>query len=295
MENVALKINRLLAFGFGDTAAALARLLPAEIWQISGTCRSREKQERLVRAGVNAHIFTGEEAIEPEMLDGVTHVLVSVPPATDGDLVFRQAARALEAAAGRIKWIGYLSTTGVYGDKGGDLVTEEDPVAPASDRGKRRAKAESEWLAFGDRTHIPVHVFRLPGIYGPGRNQITSLREGKARRIVKPGHVFSRIHLDDIAQVLAASIARPNAGRIYNVCDDEAAPPQDVVAFAAELAGLPVPPEVSLDEAELSPMARSFYDETKRLSNDRIKNELGVKLLYPTYREGLTALLAQGE
>lgn len=290
-----MKVNRLLAFGFGDTAAALARLLPPETWRISGTCRSREKQERLVGGGIDAHIFTGEDAVSPDMLEGVTHVLVSVPPAADGDLVLRHAASALEAVSGQIKWIGYLSTTGVYGDKGGDLVTEEDPVAPASDRGKRRAQAESEWLAFGDRTRIPVHVFRLPGIYGPGRNQIVSLREGKARRIVKPGHVFSRIHLDDIAQALAASIARPNAGRIYNVCDDEAAPPQDVVAFAAKIAGLPLPPEVSLDEAELSPMARSFYDETKRLSNNRIKKELGIQLLYPTYREGLTSLLAQGE
>jgi nucleoside-diphosphate-sugar epimerase len=288
-------VNRLFAVGFGDTAAALARCLRGEAWEIAGTCRTQEKQARLRKENVSTYLFSGQEAVAEGVLSGVTHILVSVPPTADGDVVITRAARAIAANADHIVWIGYLSTTGVYGNKDGGLVTEADPVSPKSERGKRRARAEADWLALGERTGIPVQIFRLPGIYGPGRNQIASLRQGKARRIVKPGHVFSRIHLDDIAQVLAASIRHPRAGAVYNVCDDEAAPPQDVVAFAADLAGLPVPPEVSVEEAGLSPMGRSFYGETKRLSNERIKTELGVRLLYPTYREGLKALLDQGE
>ncbi|MEQ9520363.1 MAG: SDR family oxidoreductase [Parvibaculum sp.] len=290
-----MTVNRLFCFGFGDTAASLARNLPRDAWDIAGTCRMPQKKAQMGAMNVTAHLFAGESDVPSETLNGVTHILISIPPAADGDVVIKHASSAIEANADLISWIGYLSTTGVYGNKDGELVTEDDPVSPSSERGKRRAQAEADWLALGRRTGIPVQIFRLPGIYGPGRNQIATLRAGKARRIVKPGHVFSRIHLDDIAQVLAASIARPRAGGIYNVCDDEAAPPQDVVAFAAELAGLPMPPEITLDEADLSPMGRSFYDETKRLSNERIKQELGVRLLYPTYREGLRALFARGE
>lgn len=289
-----MSVKKLFAFGYGSTAQALDRRLRAHGWQIAGTCRTAEKAARLKEAGVEAWLLNEEERPGPEALDGATHLLISAPPGADGDPVLPEMAEAIKAHGEAIEWIGYLSTTGVYGDRDGAEVTEEDAVRPTSERGRRRAEAEAAWLALGEETGIPVQVFRLAGIYGPGRNQIVSLRQGKARRIVKPGHVFSRIHVDDIAAVLEASIGRPRAGGIYNVCDDEAAPPQDVVLFAADLAGLTPPPEISLDAADLSPMARSFYDETKRVSNARIKSELGVRLRYPTYREGLRALFEAG-
>ena len=187
-----------------------------------------------------------------------------------------------------LRWVGWLGTTGVYGDRSGAWVDEETPLEPTLARTDRRAAAELAWLGSG----LPVHIFRLAGIYGPGRNAFRNLREGTARRIVKPGQVFSRIHVADIATVLEASIAKPHPGRVYNVCDDEPAPPQDVVAFAAEIAGLPAPPEQPYDEAALSPMARTFYRDNRRVRNSRIKQELGVELAFPTYRHGLRALLA---
>lgn len=289
-----MTVKKLFAFGYGSTAAALDRRLRAQGWQIAGTCRTAEKAARLKEAGVEAWLLNEDEKPGPGALDGATHLLISAPPGANGDPVLAAMAEAIRSHCGTIEWIGYLSTTGVYGDRDGAEVTEEDAVRPISERGRRRAEAEAAWLALGEETGIPVQIFRLAGIYGPGRNQIVSLRQGKARRIVKPGHVFSRIHVDDIAAVLEASIGRPRAGGIYNVCDDEAAPPQDVVLFAADLAGLAPPPEISLDAADLSPMARSFYDETKRVSNARIKSELGVTLRYPTYREGLRALFEAG-
>ena len=192
---------------------------------------------------------------------------------------------------------GYLSTTGVYGDHGGGWVDEGAALTPATERGRARVAAEAEWAALADRTGAALHVFRLAGIYGPGRGPFAKVRAGTARRIVKPGQVFSRIHVDDIAAVLLASIDRPadaaDGGRVYNVCDDDPAPPQDVLAHAAHLLGLPPPPAVDFAEADLSPMARSFYAESKRVRNDRIKAELDVRLRHPTYRDGLAALLAQ--
>ena len=186
-----------------------------------------------------------------------------------------------------LAWIGYLGTTAVYGDRQGGWVDEETPIEPTLARADRRARAEAAWLKSG----LPVHIFRLAGIYGPGRNAFVNLKDGTARRIVKPGQVFSRIHVEDIATVLEASIARPRPGAIYNVCDDEPAPPQDVVAHAAELMGVAPPPEQPYETADLSPMARTFYKDNRRVRNERIKRELGVRLAYPTYREGLAALL----
>ncbi len=190
-----------------------------------------------------------------------------------------------------MKWVGYLSTTGVYGDRGGDWVDEDSPLEPTTARGQRRLEAERSWLRLHSDFGLPVHLFRLAGIYGPGRNTLLNVRDGSAKRIIKPGQIFSRIHVEDIAGVLAASIAKPNPGRAYNVCDDEPCPPQEVVAFAADLLGLPLPPEIPFEQAELSPMAKSFYADSKRVSNRRIKTELGYKLIYPNYRDGLRALL----
>jgi nucleoside-diphosphate-sugar epimerase len=219
------------------------------------------------------------------------HVLVSVPPGPDGDRVLACHGPDI-AAMTALQWLGYLSTTGPYGDRQGGWVDETTPPVPSTERGQRRLDAENAWLALYCSDGVPVHIFRLAGIYGPGRNQLADVAAGKARRVVKPGQVFSRIHVDDIAAVVVASMARPRAGAIYNVCDDEAAPPQDVVTHAAALLGVDPPPEIPFAEAALSPMARSFFADSKRVRNDLIKSELGVELAYPTYRDGLAALLS---
>ncbi|MFW8633798.1 SDR family oxidoreductase [Cribrihabitans pelagius] len=269
----------LLCLGFGYTARALAPRLLAEGWRIIGTSREAAGFE-----GVEMITWPGEAV----PLEGVTHLLSSIAPEEAGDPVLAVMGGQI-AAAPDLEWAGYLSTTAVYGHHDGAWVDETAPLTPSSRRGAWRARAEAEWQAIAG---LPLHIFRLAGIYGPGRGPFAKLMAGRARRIVKPGQVFSRIHVDDIAQVLAASIARPNPGAVYNVCDNDPAPPQDVLGYAAELLGLPVPPEVPFEEAGMSAMARSFYGENKRVRNRRIKEDLGVELLYPTYREGLRAVLA---
>jgi nucleoside-diphosphate-sugar epimerase len=228
-------------------------------------------------------------AAPAEALAGTTHLLTSIAPDDAGDPVLDHHAADLERCRALV-WAGYLGTTGVYGDRGGDWVDEASPVAPTMARTRRRVVAEGRWLASG----LPVHLFRLAGIYGPGpgRNALDAVRSGRARRIVKPGQMFGRIHVDDIVQVLCASMARPNPGAIYNLADDEPAPPQDVVAHACALLGVAPPPEIPYEEAALSPMAQSFYADNRRICNARIKQELGVVLRYPSYREGLASLLA---
>ena len=285
-------MNHLLCFGLGFSARTLAARLREKGWTISATSRSAAGAQAIVKQGFHAHVFDGTAPLAPAAFDGVTHLLSSAPPDADGDPVLRQNAGELAQRAAQFRWVGYLSTTGVYGDHGGGLVTEETPLTPNTERGHRRLLAETQWLDLWRGHGLAVHLFRLAGIYGPGRNQLVSLRDGTAKRIIKPGQLFSRIHVEDIATVLEASMARPHPGRAYNVCDDEAAPPQDVVAYGAELLGLPVPPDVPFEEAQLSPMARSFYADSKRVSNERLKAELGVVLRYPTYREGLAALAA---
>lgn len=280
-------VRHLFCFGMGYCASVLARRIEARCWRISGSTRAPAQRPD----GFATVVVDGEAPFDAGLLDGVTHVLVSAPPDEGGDPVLRVAAPALVAHAGAIEWIGYLSTTGVYGDKGGAQVDEDSPLQPSTARGARRLAAERQWLALWQEHGLPVHIFRLAGIYGPGRNQLRSVLDGSARRIVKPGQVFSRIHVDDIAGVLEASIARPRAGRAYNVCDDEPAPPQEVVAYAARLLKREPPAEIAFDDADLSPMAKSFYAESKRVSNARIKAELGYRLLFPSYREGLKALL----
>ncbi|QPH55773.1 SDR family oxidoreductase [Pontivivens ytuae] len=274
-------MKTLLSIGHGYSARALAARL--EGFRIIGTTRSEEKADALHAAGVEPLIWPGTD-LAPAISEA-THILTSVSPGDAGDPVLNTHADALRAATP--EWVGYLSTTGVYGDRDGGWVDEGSELKPATRRGKARVTAELGWQALG----LPLHIFRIAGIYGPGRGPFVKVRAGTARRIIKPNQVFSRIHVEDIAQVLAASIARPNPGAIYNLCDDDPAPPQDVIAHAAELLGLPLPPAIPIEEADMSPMARSFYAESKRVSNDRIKHELGVHLEYPTYREGLAALL----
>ena len=271
-------MNHLLCFGFGFTAQHLAKILPSSKWRVSGTSRSAAGVAAMVRLGVEGFIFDELKAIPRS----VTHVLASVPPTENGDPVVRRFAQELARA---FQWVTYLSTTGVYGDRQGGTVTEDSPLAPTSERAKRRVLAETQWAEFN------AHIFRLPGIYGKGRSQLDSMRDGTAKRIVKQGQIFSRIHVEDIAGILAASMAMPSPGRIYNVADDEACPPQDVVAYAASLLGVEPPAEVAYEDADLSPMARSFYDDSKRVSNARVKTELGYKLKYPNYRVGLESLL----
>jgi nucleoside-diphosphate-sugar epimerase len=281
---------RLFCFGLGYTAVALARSLAAEGWRIAGTTRHLEKLAELASHRFEVYLFDRDRPLEDAAaaLDGATHVLTSIGPDEAGDPVLAHHLADLRRCA-TLEWVGYLGTTGVYGDRGGAWVDEAAAVAPSMPRTRRRAAAESHWLASG----LPVHIFRLAGIYGPGpgRNALEAVRAGTARRIVKPGQVFGRVHVDDIAQVLRASIARPNPGAIYNVADDEPAPPQDVIAFACALLGAAPPPEVPYDHAELSPMARSFYADNRRVCNARIKRELGVRLRHPTYRDGLRSIL----
>jgi nucleoside-diphosphate-sugar epimerase len=285
--------GRLFCFGLGYTALALARQLTAAGWRVAGTTRAADKRARLAAHGFAMHQFARDRPLaDAEMaLAGASHVLTSIAPDEAGDPVLAHHLADLRRCT-TLAWVGYLGTTGVYGDRRGAWVDETAAVAPTMPRTRWRAAAEGHWLASG----LPVHIFRLAGIYGPGagRNALDAVRAGMARRIVKPGQVFGRVHVDDIVQVLRASIDRPNPGAIYNVADDEPAPPQEVIDFACALLGVAPPPEVPYEEAELSPMARSFYLDNRRICNRRIKEELGVRLRYPSFREGLTAILNQG-
>lgn len=280
---------KLLIFGMGYTARALVRAMePLRPGTVTGTTRSAQKAEIMAKSALEARIFPGTD-MGPDIA-AATHVLISAGPEDGHDPVLAELHEAF-AQARDLDWVGYLSTTGVYGDHDGGWVTEDTPLTPSTERGQARVQAESEWLDLYRDHGLPVHIFRLAGIYGPGRGPFTKVRNGSARRIIKEGQVFSRIHVDDIAQVLLASMANPKPGTAYNVCDDDPAPPQDVIAHAAELLGLPVPPAVRFDDAEMSPMGRSFYAESKRVDNSRIKSELGVRLRYPDYRAGLAQLL----
>jgi nucleoside-diphosphate-sugar epimerase len=271
----------LLCLGHGYVAQALSRLLAPDGWRVIGTRRAAAED-----AIAEILPFNGAPSDDiAALIQMADAVLVSIPPDDGGDLPVRVFADAFDAREG---WTGYLSTTGVYGDRAGGWVFEDDVRAPTSDLPRRRVIAEDQYLALPS----PAHVFRLPGIYGPGRSAFDRLRAGDARRVVKPGLVLSRAHVDDIAAGLAASIAKPNPGRAYNVCDDEPAPPQDVVAHAALLLGIEPPPEVAFADAALPPAAARFYMDSKRVSNARAKAELGWRPQFATYREGLSAILA---
>lgn len=276
----------LLSFGHGYSAQALARRLLPEGWRVIGTTRGSEKAEKLRAQGVEARVWPGE-SLDTEIAEADA-VLVSAAPGDSGDPVLSRLRTSLATAAPHLRWVGYLSTTGVYGDHGGAWVDETTELTPSTARGRARVAAESEWQSIPG---LPLHIFRLAGIYGPGRGPFAKVRAGTARRIIKKDQVFSRIHVDDIAQVLHASLTRPDPGAIYNLCDDDPAPPQDVISYAAELLGLPQPPAEAFETAEMTPMARSFYAESKKVRNDRIKTDLGIVLKYPDYRSGLRAML----
>ncbi|WP_309090591.1 SDR family oxidoreductase [Phenylobacterium sp.] len=282
---------RLFVFGYGFAGSALARRLKAEGWDVVATHRSAP--DALVADGVTPiHVDDGKGLVRA--LAETQALLLTAPPGPEGCPGLNTLVPALAQAGAFPDWVGYLSTTGVYGDRRGGWVTERSVLAAQSIEGARRVAAERDWLEVGRGMGLTVTVFRLPGIYGPGRSAFDRLREGKARRITAPGQVFSRIHVDDLAAGLAASIARPRAGGIYNLCDDEPAPNLDVIAHAAKLLGVEPPPEIRLEEAKLPPAAMRFYAESKRVSNALAKAELGWRPAHPTYREGLASILAAG-
>jgi nucleoside-diphosphate-sugar epimerase len=285
--------GHMFFFGIGYTAERLAARLLAHGWRLSGTVRDVGKQGALKARGIDAHLFGPGMPLEDPAgaLRQVTHIVSSIPPSRDGDPVLQALAEELRSAAS-LRWAGYLSTPAVYGDRQGALVRESDTPNPGSDRGHRRLAAERAWIDVFGNTDVAVQIFRLSGIYGPGdRNAIAQVRAGSARIIDKPGQVFNRIHVDDIGSILLASMARPDPGRVYNVADREACPSGDVIRFACTLLNMEPPDPVPFEAADLSAMARSFYAECKRLDTRRLADELGVELAFPTYREGLAAIL----
>lgn len=286
-------MRTLLCFGFGYCAMALGRRLIGDAgWRVIGTSRTSAGVDAIAARGFAGLAFDGA-VVTPKLaaaLASATHVLVSAPPTQDGDPVLAACVQQLSAAP-NVCWLGYLSTVGVYGDQAGAWVDEDTRPAPTHERTRRRCGAEMEWLALGERTGVNVEIFRVGGIYGPRRNVLCDLKAGTARRIIKPGQVFNRIHVDDIATALQAAIVRGRAGRIYNLSDDEPASAEDVLVHGARLLGVEPPQPMPFVETNLSPMAASFYAGNRRVSNRRIKDELEVALRYPTYREGLAALL----
>ncbi len=279
----------LLSFGHGYSAQALARLLIPAGWEVIGTARRPEALAQLRAPGVTPLQWPGDDA--GPALARASHVLSSVPAGSGGDPVLAGLGAAL-MQAGHLTWVGYLSTTGVYGDHAGGWVDEDTPATPGVERSRARLAAEDGWRAVCARAGVPLTVFRLAGIYGPGRSPFGRLRDGSARAIVKPGQVFARIHVDDIARAIAAAMADPTAASVVNLADDCPAAPEEVLWHAADLAGLPRPPAVAWDDAGLSPMARSFFAESRRVRNDRLKSALGLSLRHPDYRSGLAAILA---
>lgn len=280
----------MLIFGCGYSGSTFARVLMENGWDVAGTTRDQGKLPALATTGVEAMLWPGDD-VGP-MLERATHLLISVGPDAEGDPVLRRLEGQIAARARELEWVGYLSTTGVYGNRDGGWVDETSALEPTTRRGRQRKAAEEAWLRLWREQGLPVHIFRLAGIYGPGRGPFEKVQAPDAQRIIKPGQIFSRIHVEDIARVLMASVTQPRPGAVYNVCDDDPAPPEEVLAEAARMLGLAPPPAVPFETAELSPMARSFYADSKRVSNRRIHEELGVALKYPDYRSGLRAILA---
>jgi nucleoside-diphosphate-sugar epimerase len=277
-------VPRLFVFGLGYTALALAKILQREGWSVAGTCRGTDGLHRLHDHDIEPIQFDGTQSLARDTLDGVTHLLCSIPADPD-DPALRHNADLIANSAS-LAWTGYLSTTSVYGVTDGSTVDEVTPCDPSSPRGKRRLAAEQAWQALP----LPGHVFRLSGIYGPRRSVFETIKGGRAQRIIKPGQVFNRVHVDDIANVLLCSMAAPSPGRVYNVADDLPAPSADLVTYACGLLKMKPPKEIPFEQATLSPMAREFWADNKRISNRRMKNELDVELAYPTYRDGLDAI-----
>ena len=270
----------LFIFGLGYVGQRLGWDLMAENGQVGGTTRNLDQAKSLRDQGFEAVTWTGGDPL-PEGLNGATHVLITIPPNEQGDVILHHHDFPVLP---HLKWVGYLSTTSVYGDHQGAWVTEESPLRPSSSRAQQRLLAENQWRSV---LGCPLHIFRLSGIYGPGRSVLDSIRAGTAQRVDKPGHVFSRIHVDDIVRVLKASMAAPRPGEIYNLADDEPAASSDVVACGCALLKVAPPPLIPFAEASLSPMMRAFYADHKRVDNAKMKKSFDIDLKYPTYRDGL--------
>lgn len=288
-------MNNLLIFGLGYTARALVNQLSSEDWTISATARTDEGVSAIEELGYRGFKFNSDDPAHPVLkaaVEEATHIVVSVPPGRDGDPVLRNLSDDL-AAAERLTWIGYMSTIGVYGDHQGAWVDEVTPATPQSVRSKQRRAAEEAWQSLANERGARLQIFRLAGIYGPGRSAIDRVRSGTARAVIKPRQVFNRIHVADAASVIKAGLEGAGTEVAYNLADDLPAPPEDVLDYAAELLGANAPPRVNISDAGLSEMALSFYSENKRVRNGRIKQDLGIKLSYPTYREGLAAIAEQ--
>lgn len=274
----------LLIFGLGYVGQWLGRTLLAEGWRVRGTSRTLSRAQNLKDQGFEIAIWDGIGPCPQGILEGVTHILITIPPDEKGDVVLRQ----FDFTGRSLRWVGYLSATSVYGNHQGAWVRENSALNPISSRGCHRLLAESQWLDYQAKHPLfPLHIFRLSGIYGPGRSVLESIQSGIAQRIDKPGHVFSRIHVEDIIQILKASINHPQPGEIYNLADDQPAATAEVTAFGCHMLGAEVPPLVSFEEANLSVSLREFYAEHKRVDNHKIKEALGIRLIYPTYKEGL--------
>ena len=274
----------MFIFGAGYTAGYLSKTLTEQGWTVHGTTRRQERFDEIAKSG--AHPLLIDDPAVSERLSTCSHILISAGPSENGDPTLNDYRSVFLEK--RFEWVGYLSTTGVYGGTEGEWVDEDTPLHPTTTRGQQRKLAEEAWSSI---PNLPLHIFRLAGIYGPGRGPFSKVKSGKAQRIIKKDQVFSRIHVEDIVQVLCASIASGTDAGIYNVCDNYPAPPQDVIGYAAELLGLPIPPAIAFEDANLSPMGRSFYAENKRVANERIKSELGIALKYPNYKAGLDALV----
>jgi dTDP-D-glucose 4,6-dehydratase len=284
--------GNLFCFGLGFSSQALARRLISKNWLVSGTSRNNKLRESIKKLGISVYSYDGNQ-ISPDIYDAIhkaTHVLISIPPQKSGDIVLQQFSSDI-AKWKHLKWVGYISSTAVYGDTKGTWVDETSPLKPINSRGYQRMEAENAWIKIFKKHDLPVIIFRCVGIYGPGRNLLVSVRQSRARNIIKPGLVFSRIHVEDLAQTLEASIQCPQPGEIYNVSDDLPTSPSEAVEYACSLLNIESPSPIPYESAKLTDIVRDFYQANKRVSNKKIKKELGVKLLYPDYRVGLNALL----
>ncbi len=283
----------LFCFGYGYTCDYLGHeLMPRAEWSLSGTTRDQERREVLKQRGIKTHIFDYQTPLSnpTQRLADATHILISTPPDDQGDPTFLMHEEDFLHLK-NLQWLGYLSATNIYGNREGGWVTEEDEPQPGSKRGSRRRRAERQWQRFAEDYNLPLHIFRLSGIYGPGRSALDSVRAGVARRINKPGQAFNRVHVEDIVQVLIASMENPAPGNIYNLADDEAAPSHEVITYACQLLNIKPPPMIAYEDADLAPITRSFYEDNKRIDNTKIKKALGVTLRYPNHRLGLQACL----
>lgn len=287
--------KRLFCFGYGYTSAMLVAAMKAQPkaqWSFAGTTRDAEKMQDLRSLGIKAFLMPENRGLADPfaMLAGVTHILITTPPDDEGCPVFRLHGHDI-AQLPDVEWVGYLSATSVYGNRDGGWVDETSETRPISKRGSRRLLAEQQWQSLARNDGLPVHIFRLAGIYGPGQSGLDAVRAGRARRIKKEGHAFNRIHIEDIVQVLLASMSKPDPGAVYNVSDDNPAGSWEVITHAGELLDIELLPMMPYDDADLAPITRSFYADNKRVKNDKIKNELGVTLKYPSYKEGLERCL----